>query len=128
MFTPEQWRIPQQISSLFSRLTAVHHQSDIREEDVTEEDVVAIQSEVAHETLRTTVMNDMAMLTHPIVVGSKNICELVSSNKLHSLKLVDLRAICENLGLEANASSSRKKTYCEPIEKYVKSYLCLSKR
>ena len=112
MFTPEQWRIPQQISSLFSRLTAVHHQSDIREEDVTEEDVVAIKSEVAHETLRTIVMNDMAMLTHPIVVGSHNICSI----KLHSLKLVDLRAICESLGLEANGSLSREKTYCEPIE------------
>ena len=74
------------------------------------------------------MINDMAMPTHPIVLGSNNICELVSSNKLHSLKLVDLRVICENLGLEANGSLSRKNTYCEPIEKYVKSYSCLSKR
>ena len=94
VFMPEEWRSSQQINSLFSRLTAVQRQRGIREEDVMKEDVVAIQSEVARETPRTIVMNDMAMATHPIVVGSNNICELVSSSKLHSLKLVVLRAIC----------------------------------
>ena len=60
VFTPEEWRSSQQISSLFSRLTAVQRQRGIREEDVTEEDVVAIQSEDAHETLRSIVINEMA--------------------------------------------------------------------
>lgn len=54
-------------------------------------------------------MNEMATPDHPIEVGSNNICELVRSNKLQSLKLIDLRAISENLGLETNGSFSRKK-------------------
>ena len=54
-------------------------------------------------------MNLMETLDYPLVVGSVCICEVVSSNKVWSLKLVHLRATCKNLRLETNVSFSRKK-------------------
>ena len=109
LFTPEEWRSSQQISSLFSRMTVVQRQRGLGPKEITEEDIVAAESEIGFVTLRNTVMDDMALPYHPIVVGPNNVCELLISNKLGSLKLADLKEICEKLQLEVNGSSSRKK-------------------
>ena len=62
VFTSNEWRSSKQISSLFPRLTAaVQHQLGVRKN----EDLVAIQSEVAHETLRSIVLNEMPTPDHP---------------------------------------------------------------
>ena len=62
VFTTREWRSLKQISSLFPRLTAaVQHQLGVREN----EDLVAIQSEDAHETLRSILLNEMPTPDHP---------------------------------------------------------------
>ena len=62
VFTTREWRSLKQISSLFPRLTAaVQHQLGVRKN----EDLVAIQSEVAHETLRSILLNEMLAPYHP---------------------------------------------------------------
>ena len=62
VFTTNEWRSSKQISSLFPRRTAaVQHQLGVRKN----EDLVAIQSEVAHETLRSILLNEMLAPYHP---------------------------------------------------------------
>ena len=57
VFMTKEWRSSKQISSLFPRLTAaVQHQLGVRKN----EDLVAIQSEVADETLRSILLNEMS--------------------------------------------------------------------
>ena len=49
--------------------------------------------------LRGLVMEDIGKLSHPIIVGVSNVCELVKDNRLSSLKLADLKEICQQLHL-----------------------------
>jgi len=123
-FMPEEWRTAQQISSLFSRLTAAQRQKGLDAEEILDEDIAAAESEVALKTLRSLVIDDMKMPSHPIIVGINNICELVKSKKLVSLKLVALKEICDKLHLTASGPSSRKKTFCQAIELFTNSCTC----
>ena len=75
-FKPEEWRTAQQISSLFSRQTAALRHKDIDAEEIPEEDIEATEWEMARDTLRSLVMDDMDKPNHPIIVGVSNICEL----------------------------------------------------
>ena len=62
VFTTKGRRSSKQIRSLFPKLTAaVQHQLGVRKN----EDLVAIQSEVAHETLRSILLNEMPTPDHP---------------------------------------------------------------
>ena len=62
VFTTKEWRSSKHISSLFPRLTAaVQHQLDVRKN----EDLVTIQSEDAHETRRSILLNEMPTPDHP---------------------------------------------------------------
>ena len=62
VFTTKEWRSSKQISSLFPRLTAaVQHQLGVRKN----EDLVAIKSEDAHETLRSILLNEMPTPDRP---------------------------------------------------------------
>ena len=62
VFTTKEWRSSKQITSLFPRLTAAfQHQLGVRKN----EDLVRIQSEVAHETLRSILLNEMPTPDHP---------------------------------------------------------------
>lgn len=125
IFEPEEWRTTKQIRNLFSRLKVLQNQRGIGEEMVTEEDIQALEAEIDADDLRTTVLNDIVSPEHPIVVGVNNVCELVSSNKLRSLKLAVLKEISQELEVEPNGSSARKKSYCEPIEDLVKQCSCM---
>ena len=59
----KEWRSSKQISSLFPRLTAAfQHQLGVKKN----EDLVAIQSEVVHETLRSILLNEMPTPDHPL--------------------------------------------------------------
>jgi len=71
-FKPEEWRTAQQITSLFSRLTAALRHRGIEAEEIPKEDIKAAESEMALDTLRSLVMDDMGRPTHPIIVGSSN--------------------------------------------------------
>lgn len=126
VFTAQEWRSAKQIANFFSRLTVLQRQRGLSEEDISDEDIVAMETETVIETLQKAVMNDMVLPMHPIVIGLNNVCELLSSNKLRSLKLGDLKDICEKLELVTTGSSSRKKTYYEPIEEYATSCPCQS--
>ena len=98
-FKPEEWRTAQQISSLFSRQTAALRHRGIDGVEISEEDIEAAESEMAFNTLRSLVMDDMVKPSHPIIVGVNNICELVKNKKLGSLKLAVLKEICNHLHL-----------------------------
>lgn len=121
---PEEWRTAHQISSLFSRLTAAQRQRAIDIEEIPEEDVEAAESEMALNDLRILVMNDMERPNHPIIVCGNNLCELVKSNTLASLKLVALKEICHNLHLTTSGPLSRKKTFCQAIELFSSNCIC----
>ena len=126
-FKPEEWRTAQQISSLFSRQTAVLHHRGIDAEEIPEEDIQAAESEMAFDTLRSLVMDDMGKPSHPIVVGVSNVCELVKNKKLDSLKLAVLKDICNQLHLTTRGPLSRKRTFFEAIEKFSESCACFQK-
>ena len=126
-FKPEEWRTAQQISSLFSRQTAALRHRDIDAEEIPEEDIEATESEMAIDTLRSLVMDDMGKPSHPIIVGVSNICELVKSKKLDSLKLAVLKEICNQLHLTTSGPLSRRKTFFEAIEKFSESCSCFQK-
>ena len=119
LFSPDEWRTHQQISQLFSRLAAAQKQVD-------EEDIVAEKIETALATLRNKVMEQVAAPQHPIVIGERNICQLVHEAKLGSLKIVELQSICETLDAEPIGSFKRKKSYVTPIETFIKTCQCFS--
>ena len=117
LFKPDEWRTPQQISQLFSRLAAAQKQVD-------EEDVAAEETELTLATLRNEVMHQVALPQHPIVVGARNICQIVHGKKLASLKIVELQSICDQLDTEPSGSLLRKKSFITAIETYVKTCQC----
>ena len=131
LFTPEEWRTAQQITSFFSRLAAVQRQKQVEEspledanEEIAEEDLEALESEIALDTLRIAVLLDTNVPRHPVQVGSKNICELSRANKFNTLKIAELREICQSLQLTVAGSPARKKSFIEPLEAYVKTCTC----
>lgn len=126
-FKPEEWRTAQQISGLFSRQTAVQLHRVVDAEEVPEEDILAAESEMAFHALRGLVTEDMGKPSHPIIVDSSNICELVKDNKLGSLKLVVLTEICQQLYLTTSGPLSRKKTFFAAIESFCESCTCFQK-
>ena len=126
-FKPEEWRTAQQISSLFSRQTEVQRHRGVDAEEIPEEDIEATESEVALGTLGSLVMEDLCKSSHPIIVGVSNICELVKTNKLGSLKLAFLKETCEKLHLMMTGPLSRKKTFIEAIEAFSESCTCFQK-
>ena len=127
MFKPEEWRTAQQISGLFSHQILVQHHRGIDSEEIPEEDIVAVESEMAFHALRGLVMEDMGKLSHPIIVGISNVCERVKDNRLGSLKLADLKEICQQLHLTTSGPLSKKKTFFVAIERFPASCTCLQK-
>ena len=126
-FKPEEWRTAQQISSLFSRQTAVQRHRGVDTEVIPEEDIEAAESEMTLDTLRSLVMDDLCKSSHPIIVGASNVCELVKTKKLGSLKLAFLKEICEQLNLTTSGPLSRKKTFIDAIEAFSESCTCFQK-
>ncbi|KAL9969601.1 hypothetical protein ACROYT_G021834 [Oculina patagonica] len=131
LFTPEEWRTAPQLNSFFSRLSALQRQSQTGKsgledtnEEIPEEDLEALESEIALEDLRQAVLHDMDVPNHPIQVGERNICELTRAKKLNTLKVAELREICQSLQVAVDGSLARKKSFIEPLETYVKSCTC----
>ena len=95
------------------------------DEEVQEEDLEALESEIFLESLRNTVLHDISTPYHPIKVGSRNVCELSRTKKLNTLKVAELREICEILQLAVDGPLSRKKSFIKPLETYAKACTCL---
>ena len=129
-FKPEEWRTAQQISSFFSRMSALQRQRqpdeiESQEDEVTdEEDLEALESENCIQAIRQEVYRDIETPNHPIQVAAVNVCELSHAGKLSSLKLAQLREVCTALQLQTDGSHSRKRTYTEPLDVYAKSCSC----
>ena len=106
----------QQVSSFFSRLAA-----KIRKASSTEaEKLESNDDESLHSDLQEVVHDEVA-LRHPIVSLSRNICNLVSANKLSSLSVGMLKEICESLGLNMDdIKQRRKKPLIEHISQVVR--------
>lgn len=92
--------------------------------EVSEEDLEALESEIALDSLREAVLHDMTVPHHPIQVGRRNVCELSREKKLNTLKVAELREICRRLQLAIAGSLARKKSFIEPLETYVKTRTC----
>ena len=92
------------------------------------EDIEAAESEMALDTLRSLVMDDMGRPTHPVIVGTSNTCEFVKTIKLGSLKLAALKEICVQLDLTTSGPLTRKKTFCAAIEVFAESCTCFQKK
>ncbi|KAL9985193.1 hypothetical protein ACROYT_G007563 [Oculina patagonica] len=127
LFTPEEWRTAPQINSFFSRLSALQRQSQTGKsgledtnEEIPEEDLEALESEIALEDLRQAVLHDMDVPNHPIQLGERNICELTRAKKLNTLKVAELREICQSLQVAVDGSLARKQSFIEPLETHKK--------
>ena len=129
-FKPEEWRTAKQISSFFSRMSAIQRQRQAGEiesqedEEIAEEDLEALESEDCIQAIRQKVYRDIEAPNHPIQVKEVNVCELARAGKLDTLKLAQLRDVCTALQLQSNGSYSRKRTYTEPLMAYSKSCSC----
>ena len=59
----------------------------------------------------------MTMPHHPIEVGTRNVYELSKAKKLQTLKLAELKELCESLQIAVVGSPARKKSFIEPLKK-----------
>ena len=131
MFGPEEWRTAQQISSFFSRLSAIQRrrqtergQLEEPRDEIPEEDLEELESEIVFNDLHQAVLRDVTMPYHPIEVGTRNVCELSRAKKLQTLKLSELKELCESLQLAVVGSPAKKKSFIEPLETYAKTCTC----
>ncbi|KAL9969017.1 hypothetical protein ACROYT_G021175 [Oculina patagonica] len=125
--------LPQQIAGFFSRLAAkIRKASPTRDkesdsDDLDEEQENAAIAESLHSQLHAVVENEVA-LQHPIVSLSRNICNLMHANKLSTLTVAMLREICEDLGLNVDdITQKKKKPLIERITKVVMECSCARK-
>ena len=131
-FKPDEWRTAQQISNFFARMSALQRQrqadeieSQEEEQEVTDEDLTALESEDHIQAIRHEVYRDIEQtISHPIKIKAVNVCELSRAGKLSLLKLAQLREVCRALSLQTNGSNSRKRTFIEPLEAYAKLCSC----
>ena len=131
-FKPDEWRTAQQISNFFARMSALQRQrqadeieSQEEEQEVTDEDLIALESEDYIQAIRQEVYRDIEQnISHPIKVEAVNVCELSRAGKLSSLKFTQLREVCRALSLRTNGSNSRKRTFTEPLDAYAKLCSC----
>ena len=129
-FKPEEWRTAKQISSFFSRMSAIQRQRQTGEiesqedEEIAEEDLEALESEDYIQAIRQEVYREIEAPNHPIQVEEVNVCELALAGKFNTLQLAQLRDVCTALQLQTDGSHSRKRTYTEPLMAYSKSCSC----
>lgn len=122
LFSPEEWRSAKQITSFFSRMSALHKQqgAQIDDEELDEEDLIALETEEGLKILNEAVLNDMEHSLHPVTVNELNLCELTGFGKLQTLKIAQLSDICTTLQLQTTGTQNRKKTFIGPIEDFIR--------
>ena len=77
-----------------------------------------------HSHLKEVVSKEIA-LRHPIVALSRNICSWVHTKKLSTLTVAVLRDICEDIGLNVDdITEKRKKPLISRITQVVKECSC----
>ena len=118
---------PQQVAGFFSRLAARIRKTSAtsnEESGSEDEEQCAVEAEALHSHLREVVSEEIA-LRHPIVALSRNICSLVHTKKLSTLTVAVLRDICEDIGLNVDdITEKRKKPLISRITQVVKECSC----
>ena len=129
VFLPEDWKTARQISSFFSRLSALKKSSHVAavtlrdEENVDEEDLRSWEGRLEEESIRKEVYSAVD-LQHPVYSEGHNICLMAKERNLKNLKVVDLKNICTNLSLTTTGNQQRKVTFINAIEELVNSRSC----
>ena len=113
LFTVSEFLTAKQIQSYFSRKASKlrHSPSDYaesEEEAEVDEDLTAVEEEVAHENVRAIVLEEVA-LRHPIVYDTFNLCNIHKAGKLRQLSVLMLRSICEYFDIEVSNIKGRRK-------------------
>jgi hypothetical protein len=130
LFTPEEWKTPEQIKGFFSRLSAKRKIEQARkrmtdkEEEISDDDIEGIEDQESFEALRKAVEDDINVPDHPVLLDNLNICELTSNEKLPTLKLAELKQICERLEIAVDGPLTRKKSFIVPIQKLISTRSC----
>lgn len=118
---------PQQVAGFFSRLAARIRKTSATSNEQSgseDEEQCAVEAEALHSHLREVVSEEIA-LRHPIVALSRNICSLVHTKKLSTLTVAVLRDICEDIGLNVDdITEKRKKPLISRITQVVKECSC----
>ncbi|CAH3192440.1 unnamed protein product [Porites evermanni] len=118
---------PQQVAGFFSRLAARIRKTSAtsnEESGSEDEEQCAVEAEALHSHLKEVVSEEIA-LRHPIVALSRNICSLVHTKKLSTLTVAVLRDICEDIGLNVDdITEKRKKPLISRITQVVKECSC----
>ena len=129
VFLPNDLKIARQISSFFSRLSALKKSSHVdavtlRDEDnVDKEDLRSWEGRLEAESTRKEVYSAVD-LQHPVYSEGHNICLMAKERKLKNLKVVDLKNSCTNLSLTTTGNQQRKVTFINAIEELVSSCSC----
>ena len=100
-------------------------ESQEEEQEVTDEDLTALESKDRIQAIRQEVYRVIEQtISHSIQIEAVNVFELSRAGKLSSLKLAQLRKVCRALSLQTNGSGSRKRTFTEPLDAYAKLCSC----
>ena len=103
-------------------MSALHKQQGVQtdDEELDEEDLIALETEEGLKILNEAVLNDMEYSLHPVTVNELNLCELTGFGKLQTLKIAQLSDICTTLQLQTTGTQNRKKTFIGPIEDFIR--------
>ena len=129
LFSPEEWKTSRQISSFFSRLSALQKSKEAHpvtveeEENITEDDVSTWEGHSFEQNLRYEVYEAID-LQHPLSFEDRDICKIAKGGKLKNLKVMELKNICAKFQLTTVGNQQRKKPYVDAIEELVKSCSC----
>lgn len=122
-FALEDFLIPQQIQSFFSRRSSKEKKGQVN----THDDRVSAEEQEAYTDVRSAVLNE-CQLQHPVVFDSYNLCSLCSKNTLKKFSVSLLKQICEHFHVDTSGVSTvrLKAPYINLIKDMIKSCSCSS--
>ena len=107
LVTVDELLTAQQIQSYFlRRAPKLRHSHSDDPESEQDEDALAAEEELAHQNVRTVVLNDVA-LKYP-VFDVFNLCDMHGSGKLQQLSVAKLRSICEYFDIDVENIEGRR--------------------
>ena len=118
LFQSSEFLTTTQITSFFSRQSAL-----VRQRDPDEADIRAAQEESNFSEAKETVAS--IQLDHPLIYGQYDLCEMALNDSLKILKLPMLQHMCEDLGLDIPSKPMRKKApYLALLKEIVSKCTC----
>ena len=118
LFQSSEFVTTTQITSFFSRQSAL-----VRQRDPDEADIQAAQEESNFSEAKETVAS--IQLDHPLIYGQYDLCEMALNDSLKILTLPMLQYMCEDLGLDIPSKPMRKKSpYLALLKEIVSKCTC----